>query len=105
MYGGHRSSEVLEVAGESLAHAMQLYSLTFFLDFVVCVLTAFPTLFVIGVQLCNVRLQRAAARFFSRHFWFDASSSYHRICNGYGHVGFFFDGLFLLVGPSVKVVG
>ena len=39
-----------EAAGESPAHAVQLYPLTFFLDFVVLELTAFPTLLAIGVS-------------------------------------------------------
>ena len=43
-------------------HAVQIYPLIFFLDFVVLELTAFPTLLAIGVQLCSVRPQRTSSR-------------------------------------------
>ena len=85
-----------EAADESPAHAVQMYPLLFFLDFVVLELTAFPTLLAIGVQLCSVRPQRTSSRFYNRH-WFHATSSYYCIYIGNGHLGFFFDGPLLPV--------
>lgn len=40
-----------EAADESSAHAVQMYTLISFLDFVVLELTAFPSLFMIGVMI------------------------------------------------------